>query len=905
MYTKILFTLALAALPFAATAQSNLMENDPLAVYGNVSDFRNGLATASKTDSNGEEKWGVVDEEGKTIVPFSYDAIQFLKEGSGFKDNAYKCKQGALYGVVNSKGTTLLAPLYSNISLQKDMLCLSENGKYGYAKLNGTESADIVIACLYKKLGSYTTTEPIRATLGDKQGLVDANGKAVLPFNFSYISQFSAGDSPNTRKAWVRTDSLYGIYTLAGTPLQPCDISAAFSLHASGTLTAMSFKTPPETASRYVYIMRGGKTGIVSGTDFHTLVPTEFDYLSPLVDGRMFFRQNGKWGILNEADNMVQKPVYDKVVVSGALLTESTVPKDIFRAPAYVSTAGKWGMLTRDGKDLIAVRYDSLSVFSDSMLLVKSGNLYGYVNAEGKEVIPCTYSRADDFSEGLAAVWNEKGKTLFIDRQGEVVIKPHTFDYVWKFEDGTCRVSHKDKQWEIDREGKRVKDSKRNFTAADAPQPTALPAASLYPTDCTNTLRLYAAAAKNNELEPEPETDLSEQFCQNIGNYEEVLGNFYDGLLPVVKNRLLGYINAKGEEVIPCKLKYYTAAGLDNPPAYGAFHDGLARVSTFDGTSGAEEYNGAENIRFGYIDKTGRLAIPYIFTTAHDFSEGKAYVEVQADSYKGFIDKTGKRLFSVGESALAENFSDGLVRVYNYDTKENYFLDSNGNKVLTLAPYASVNDFHDGLAYYSDDTWSGFIDKSGKRVIDCTAYDGIHDFSEGLAAVSKDGRVFGFIDTKGNVVIPISHEGVPGEGDYYEFCDFHDGLCRVLKDNRWCFINKKNEIVLETDYEWVSDMHEGVALVNNYDMQSGISHYSILTKQGFSTTSYTDEAVEAERTATLLRQQEEDRQAFDELQAKGNANPNSTANAKKKSVGLPHPHASRATRMPSATSILP
>lgn len=94
-----------------------------------------------------------------------------------------------------------------------------------------------------------------------------------------------------------------------------------------------------------------------------------------------------------------------------------------------------------------------------------------------------------------------------------------------------------------------MKDSKRDFTAADAPQPATHPAAALYPTDCTNTPRLYAAAAKDNELELEPEMDLSEQFCQNIGNYEEVLGNFYDGLLPVVKNRLLGYINAKKRSV--------------------------------------------------------------------------------------------------------------------------------------------------------------------------------------------------------------------------------------------------------------------------------------------------------------------------------------------------------------------
>ncbi len=868
MHTKYFLLLVFAAWPFAASAQSDLMDSDPFAAYENVSTFCNGLATASKTDANGDVKWGVVDEEGKAIVPFSYDGIQFLKEGSGFKDNVYKCKQGRLYGIISSKGITLLPMHYSYISLQNDMLRLSDNGKYGYAKLSGTQSANIVIACLYKKLGTYSATDPMRATLDDKQGLIDANGKTVIPFNFSYIGQFSAGDSPDTRIAWVRTDSTYGIYSLSGMQLQPCDISAAFTSGTDGMLSAMSFKTPPATTGSYIYTLRSGKTGLVSGKDFHTLLPSVFDYLSPIVDGRMFFLQNGKWGIVDEENHIVQKPMYDKVVISGALLTESTMPKDIFRTTAYVCATKKWGMLTREGNDLVAVRYDSLGNFSDSMLLVKSGNLYGYVNADGKEVIPCTYSRADDFSEGLAAVRNEKGKTLFIDRTGEVVIKPHDFDYVWKFEDGTCRVSHKNKLWEIDRKGKRVKDSKRDFTAADAPHPATLPAAALYPADCTNTLRIYAAVAKSIEAEDEPETGLSEQFCQNIGNYEHVLGNFYDGLLPVVKNRLLGYINAKGEEVIPCSLKYYIEPGIEDTPVYGAFHEGLARVSTFDGTSGSENYNGAENIRYGYIDKTGRLVIPYIFTTANDFSEGKAYVVLGDDSFRGFIDKTGKRLFSVSSSAFVESFSDGLARASDYVTRENFFLDENGKKSLVFSYDVSVNDFHDELAFYNDNTWKGFIDKSGNHVIDCKDYSVVHDFSEGLAAVSKDGQVYGFIDTKGNVTIPISYEGMPDEGDTYYFSDFHDGVFRIFKDGKYCFFNKNNELVLETEGDkFVSDMSEGFALVNDYDMKRNISHYSILTKQGFSTTSYTDDAVSSERTATLLRQQEENRQAFDELQA--------------------------------------
>lgn len=373
---------------------------------------------------------------------------------------------------------------------------------------------------------------------------------------------------------------------------------------------------------------------------------------------------------------------------------------------------------------------------------------------------------------------------------------------------------------------------------------------------------------KSLTTETQPEKQLSERFCQKIGAYEHVLGNFSEGLLPVVKNRMLGYVNANGEEVVPCSLKYYIEPGGDgDDPVHGDFHEGLARVSTFDGPSGGEMYNGVSNVRFGYIDKTGRLVIPYSYTEAKDFSEGKAYVVTGGS--RGFIDKSGKLLFTLGSSAYAEGFSDGLALVKDWESKKPYFVDEKGNTVLTFPRYATVHNFHDGLAYYDNDGWKGFIDKSGKHIIDCTAYEAVHDFSEGLAAVSKDGKTYGFIDTKGNIAIPISYEGQEGEGDIYNFRDFHDGLCGIFdkSENKWHFINKKEEVVLKVDNGIISDMNEGVALVDNYDMERNISHYSIVTKQGFSTGSYTDEAVEKERTATLVRQQEEDKQAFDELQA--------------------------------------
>lgn len=116
-------------------------------------------------------------------------------------------------------------------------------------------------------------------------------------------------------------------------------------------------------------------------------------------------------------------------------------------------------MLKANGEDFIPVKYDSLGMYSDNMLVAKVGDKYGFLNEEGKETVPFVYSQAHNYSEGLAAVVNENGKYLFIDQLGNVAIKPKEYDRADNFLNGTCKVYRKDKVWEIDREGKKVKDS--------------------------------------------------------------------------------------------------------------------------------------------------------------------------------------------------------------------------------------------------------------------------------------------------------------------------------------------------------------------------------------------------------------------------------------------------------------
>lgn len=61
---------------------------------------------------------------------------------------------------------------------------------------------------------------------------------------------------------------------------------------------------------------------------------------------------------------------------------------------------------------------------------------------------------------------------------------------------------------------------------------------------------------------------------------------------------------------------------------------------------------------YGYIDKTGKMAIPAVFNSAAPFSEGVAAVSRCDEAF--FIDKTGKTVIS-GHFTYASSFSRGLA----------------------------------------------------------------------------------------------------------------------------------------------------------------------------------------------------------------------------------------------------
>ena len=468
MKIRAFYIIILALLPIVSHAQSIAdlakkaeEEKNPLHIYADVSSFQNGLAIASKYTEDGEYKYGVVDEEGVVYIPVNYDEISLFKEGSNYRDNVYKCQRNGKLGLVNAQDITLLQCEYSSIKHSGEYVYLVKNEKNGYAELKGTDEVKSLIPCIYDKLESYSKDAPMRATYNGKEGMIDGNNKIIIPFEYSNIGKFYNVGAYNM--AWVEQDGKYGIYNIDGTVIQPWDIEKAYVMNENSGTTYLTFDDFPDPSTPYIHIVVNGMTGVLSGKTYKTVIPCKYGYISPVINERAFYKANNKWGIMDIQNNSIQDAIYDKIKINNNWLSDAFTTEGIFQDNMYVFIGDKQGMIDKNGKAFIPVKYDSLGVFSENMIVAKCGNLYGYINSNGEECIPLKYSHADDFSEGLAAVKNEKGKYLFIDASGVMVIKPHEYDRVGHFQNGTCKVYRKDKVWEIDREGKKVKDSTKKL----------------------------------------------------------------------------------------------------------------------------------------------------------------------------------------------------------------------------------------------------------------------------------------------------------------------------------------------------------------------------------------------------------------------------------------------------------
>ncbi|HJR08164.1 MAG TPA: WG repeat-containing protein [Pyrinomonadaceae bacterium] len=179
--------------------------------------------------------------------------------------------------------------------------------------------------------------------------------------------------------------------------------------------------------------------------------------------------ENGKWGYADRSGRVIIAAQFDAArPFADGLAQVGVVDEEL---PEVLGRPNlKWGYIDERGRVLVELRYAVLRHFSENLAAAalldakkperpSSGRVFerrdlkwGYVDRNGREVIPFQFLNAGDFSEGLAPVnvlkvgdgegslCGSSSNYGYIDKTGALIIKPQ-FASAASFRNGRARVS--------------------------------------------------------------------------------------------------------------------------------------------------------------------------------------------------------------------------------------------------------------------------------------------------------------------------------------------------------------------------------------------------------------------------------------------------------------------------------
>ncbi len=385
-------------------------------------------------------------------------------------------------------------------------------------------------------------------------------------------------------------------------------------------------------------------------------VAADADWLYDFSEGLAAFKKGDKIGVVNKnGDIVLQSTVYD----------------------GRMSIAGK-------GQEF----YNPL-LFIEGLALVRKGGYYdengnidkpwkyGYIDKNGKEIIPCTFDDARSFSEGYAVVYKD-GKGGVIDKSGKQVV-PYKYDMISDFSEGLAKIE--------------TDDGRIGFINTKGEEVVPIKYLSSGSTDFSEGFAAvgvdygdYAKCGyidKTGKVVIEPVYDLA--------------GMFHDGRACVMKDGKYGYIDTKGHEVIPLIYDFF---GGD---MFGKnFDDGVAVVYI--------------DKHYQIIDKYGKAITEPKYTYYVEINTSEGLFNLGINDSNGLIDKRGKEIVplknSYGDIGVCK---EGFIRI-----KKNGkwgFVDKTGKQVIPCV-YDDVRSFSGGYAVVEKDGVYGYVNREGKCTLD-------------------------------------------------------------------------------------------------------------------------------------------------------------------------------------------
>ena len=270
------------------------------------------------------------------------------------------------------------------------------------------------------------------------------------------------------------------------------------------------------------------------------------------------------------------------------------------------------------------------------------------------------------------------------------------------------------------------------------------------------------------------------------------------GLLPVMRNSHVGYLNMQGREVIPVM--------------YDVLNDGQGWARPVSEGRIVVKQGG----HYGVIDTANRTIVPFsaAISDIDDYRGGMA--RVRKNKAISWLDKEGNIKNANTQSTNTQNAgvkkdnsksNDGKsaknsrVNDRTAASKSEVKPSARANSTQKNSASIPINRFTTLQPRQQDGRW-GFVDDNNVTMI-TYSFDEVRPFSEGLAGVRIDAE-WGFINLGGELVIPFSFKDFDGSNN------FNDSNNKSLSlDSRY---KDKPSFVFVADKAWIGSLENGTKM---------------------------------------------------------------------------------------------
>jgi hypothetical protein len=312
----------------------------------------------------------------------------------------------------------------------------------------------------------------------------------------------------------------------------------------------------------------------------------------------------------------------------------------------------------------------------------KGEEFSGFIDENGKFVIPLQYDETNDFHEGLSIV-SRNDSVFFINKEN---INPFglVFDEASRFKNGIAPVKKDNKWFFINRQGQIISEAYDEIN------------------ELSNSVYVVKEDGEYGALDHFGQQVLEPKF--------EKLGDFKNGF---------AYFTSEGKYGFVSKTGTMHKAEFDWISDFDENHTAIVKM----------------NNKYGIINAGGkeilRPAYDLILKTGFD-----VYIVIAGNSY-GFFSAAGCFFSSVSYDYLKEKpvefYTDSVVFKLLKEGKQS-FIDRNGKTHINFGAYQEINFVSDGLMRVKQKNKYGFIDKRLNVVIPYK-YQEAGDFKDSIAIV--------------------------------------------------------------------------------------------------------------------------------------------------------------------------